>query len=383
MATRSHRGLPWLLVALLAAGCTATQVDDDDDTTTTDDDDSTPTGEVTITAVSPSSGAPEGGYPADVYGTYFTTAEDMQIAFGERTAAVQECVDNRCTVTVPAAGEDGPVDVTVVNSIGEGELEDGFTYELDLDELTTYVVYLARLEYAYPDAYTPPTSSVVYGRGWLVEPMELDVPRQVLWGNQLPTLGNCTMFDRNTDWVDAEWNALSGGDELILSGPATWQLDRYWSYYTLDDGDVANWSSGVYTLDVPGGGDLPPDVVEEGLYAPAAFTTVPAMDPETTTPAAFQAGVTLAIQGECETAAVALDVYYPGSPYLEYEETLLCLFPGVGQHTIPGAFTSLFPGAAAAITHVECYSELTTETGSGAMMSGIGRSIISGVMYIQ
>ncbi len=62
---------------------------------------------------------------------------------------------------------------------------------------------------------------------------------------------------------------------------------------------------------------------------------------------------------------------------------MLCLFPGAGQHTIPGAFTSLFPEAAAAITHVECFAEVLTETGSGAMMSGVGRSIISGVMYIQ
>jgi hypothetical protein len=376
----------WLPLLLGAALWTACDGDDDDDTTEeAADDDTTPVlDDPAVTAVSPSSGPPEGGYPANVYGTYFTTADDMQITFGERVATIQECADTSCTVTVPAAGEEeGEVDVTVTNSNGEGTLEDGFTYELNLQELTTYVVYLARQEYAYPDAYTPPPTSTVYGRGWLIEPMELDVPRQVLWGNQLPTLGNCTMFDRNTGWTEVEWSSLSGGSELTLSGPATWYLDRYWSYYKLDDGDVADWSSGIYSLEVPGGDDLPADVVTDALFTPPVFTTVPAMDPTEISPASFQAGVTLTIAGECETAAVALDLYYPGSPYLEYEETVLCVFPGAGQHTIAGAYTSLFPEAAAAITHVECYSEVFTETGSGAMMSGIGRSIISGVMYIQ
>ena len=257
-----------------------------------------------VTAVSPSSGPPEGGYPATVYGTYFTEASDMQISFDERVAAIQECADTSCIVTVPAAEEEGDVDVTVVNSNGEGTLDDGFTYELDLEELTTYVVYLARLEYAYPDAYTPPPTSVVYGRGWLVEPMEIDVPREVLWGGQLPTMGNCVMFDRDTGWTDPDWSSLSGGSEITLSGPATWYLDRYWSYYKLDDGDVADWSSGVYSLDVPGGDDLPPDVVTDALFTPPVFTTVPAMDPSEISPATFQAGVTLTVAGECDQTRV-------------------------------------------------------------------------------
>lgn len=382
-----RRAARWVTVgwalAMLLAGCGADEYDDDDDTTAGDDDDSTPTGNVTITAVSPSSGAPEGGYPADVYGTYFTTAVDTQIFFGDRAATIQECADNRCTVTVPAAEEEGEVDVTVVNSIGEGELEDGFTYTLDMDELTTYFVELVRVEYAYPDVYTPPPSPEVWARGYTFEPTELNIPRQVLWGNQLPTMGNCVMFDKNTDWAEPDWDLVHAGSEITLSGPSTYILDRYWGYYKLDDAPIEDWVSGMFTLDIPGGDDLPPDVITEALYTPPAFTTYPAMDPGEMSLSTFNMGVTVSIQGECDSSVVALDVYYTGNPYLIYEETILCLFPGVGEHTVPGAFTSLFPGTAGVITHIECFNEILTEAGSGAIASGVGRAIISGVILIQ
>jgi len=78
--------------------------DDDggDDDGGDDDDDTTPSGNVSISAVSPSSGPLTGGYEAIIYGSNFTNGPDTTVFFGTALAQMIGCSGTECSVMVPA-----------------------------------------------------------------------------------------------------------------------------------------------------------------------------------------------------------------------------------------------------------------------------------------
>ena len=121
------------------------------------------------------------------------------------------------------------------------------------------------------------------------------------------------------------------------------------------------------------------------VTAPATYNVIPNLAPYEVTSNQFMSGLSFAMQGgNCSSAVLAMNMYIDtGGPSLEYDETILCHYASGANMDVPAASTQQFPTAAAAIIDVECYSERTSPVASGADMIGVGRAIVSGVMYVN
>jgi len=388
------RGLEFgLLLGLLAStalGCNIgfgagdDDVDDDvgDDDTGDGDDDFTPAGNVIVSSVSPPSGLLDGGYPVTVFGSNFTTAADTTVYFGVGIAVVNECGTGQCTVIVPAAAEEGPVTVTVTNSNGTGLKEDAFTYEEDISHLYTYALEVTRLQYAYPEAYEEPLPEDTVGAiAYFFTPMELQAYTQLSWGNLLPAPGGCVTWTYPTDLQSTSISPYNVGTSVTLAnGGAQLTLPQTQHYYSTSTTDLGTYSPGAYTLTIPGGTDLGAEAISAALVAPPVVHTQPPMSPGQMSPSQLSSGLTLSIQGNCSTAAVNVNVHDETGAYFE---SVLCHFSSGQNMTVPGSYVGQYTSALGLVVEAECYSTTETTAASGAKVVGIGRSVYSGIMFIQ
>ena len=359
----------------------------DDDTSGADDDqggddDSTPVGAVTVSAVSPNVGAIDGGYPAKIYGANFTDAADTVVYFGLAFATVTSCSEGQCEVTVPPGTETGPVTVTLENSLGTGVKEEAFTYEEDVSGLVTYTAEVMRFEHLYPEAYGDPApESTVYATSYFFTPMEIDAYMQLSWGHLLPAMGACVTYSMLTDFQTTSLSPYDAGDSVTLTnGGAELTLEKTYHYYSTSTTDLTSYQPGVYALDLPGGDDLYPETLSSAVQAPGVVLTQPPMDPSTVSPSSLSSGLQVGIQGGCSPAVVNLHVYDVDEYYWE---SVLCHFSSGQGMTVPGSYVSGYSSALAFVVEPECYVITESVAASGARVVGIGRSVASGVMYIQ
>ncbi len=358
--------------------------DDDDassDDDVGDDDDFTPSGTVQVSAVSPNVGIVNGGYPARVFGANFTTVQDTNIYFAGAVAPVTECVNNECTVTVPAASGPGAVNVTVENSNGVGILEDGFTYEDDLSDLTTYTVELTRFEHLYPEAYgDPPPDSYVASIAYFFTPMEMDSYAQLSWGNLLPAPGNCITYTYPTDWGSTSISPYDAGTSVSLQGPSNLTLPSVKHYYLYESTNLADYQPGAYTLTIPGGADLAAENLSSALVVPPVTQPQPSLAPGHISPAQLSGGLQVNVQGSCAPAVINVNVHDDTGAYWE---SVLCHFNSGQGMVVPGTYLTGYSTAMAFVVEPECYVVTEVPAASGAMVVGIGRSVASGIMYLD
>ncbi len=361
--------------------------DDDllDDDDAVDDDDTTPSGSVTLGAVIPSEGVLTGGYEARLTGTNFTETGDTTVWFGSTTATVSDCTPSECTVIVPGSSQQGSVQVSLQNSNGTAVLADAFTYTEDYSGLTSYFVEVGRADYLYPDAFDPPPVPEAWAQAAFFAPDEFDLYDDLVWGGNLPAAGSCTTFDWTTT-ASISISPYDAGPSVSLSGASSFSLIQEDFYYIVDGLSLGQYQPGQYTLTIPGGADLEAETVADSIYAPGVFSVIPTMDPLMTSRSIFiSSGINLSMQGaSCPAAVVSMDMYVDtGAQYLEYDRTILCQFSTGASMQVPSSVTSQFPGVGAAVVSVECYNERITVIESGANMSGIGRSVVNGVIYFD
>ena len=381
-----------LILGLLApSGCNigfgADDDASDDDTTipdddASDDDDFTPSGNVIVSSVSPPTGILDGGYPVTIFGANFTTIADTTVYFGVGIAVVSECSTGQCTVVVPAAAEEGLVTVTVSNSNGTGVKEDAFTYEEDISHLYTYSMEITRFEYVYPEAYAEPyPESTVSSIAYFFTPMELQAYTQLSWGNLMPAPGNCVTWTYPTDLQSTSLSPYNAGTSVTLaSGGATLTLPQTLHYYSTSTTDLGAFVAGAYTLTIPGGTDLSPESIPSAVIPPPVVHMQPPMDPGTIAPSQLSQGLTLSIQGNCSSAAVNINVHDDTGAYVE---SVLCHFPNGQNMTVPGSYLGIYTYALGLVVEAECYTTTEATAASGARVVGIGRSVASGIMYLQ
>jgi len=377
--------LPLLLAMALIAWCPACNLgfpggegDDDDNG---DDDDFTPSGNVQVSAVSPNVGIIDGGYPVRVFGANFTTAQDTNVYFAGVVAPVSECVSNECTVTVPPAGSTGSVTVTVENSNGLGLLEDAFTYEEDLSDLTTYTVSLVRFEHLYPEAYgDPPPDSYMASIAYFFTPMEMDSYAQLSWGSLLPAPGNCVTYTYPTDWGSTSISPYDAGSSVTLNGPSNLTLPSTKHYYYYDSTNLADYQPGAYDLTIPGGADLVAESIPSALVAPPLTQPQPSLAPGHISPNQLSGGLLVNVSGSCAPAVINVNVHDSTGAYWE---SVLCHF-GSGQGmTVPGTYLTGYSSALAFVVEPECYIVTENQAASGATVVGVGRSVASGIVYLD
>jgi len=355
---------------------------DDDDDDNGDDDDTTPTGDVTLTAVSPSSGPMTGGYDAKIFGTNFAPPAQTTVYFGAAVAPVTSCESNECIVTVPPAGASGPVQVSLENPNGVGILTDGFTYVEDMSDQVSYSLDLYRVEYLCPDCYDPPIATPTYARalGYFFEPDAIDVYREVNWGGLLPAVGNCVSYSE-ADWTTITITAYDAGTAVGLSGAGSVTLNKTDFYYDSGELPSSSYAAGLYNLEIPGGSDLGAETVSSSLLAPAPVQVAPAMNPLVISPSDLNQGLAVNMQGACSSSVLNLDaIDQSGSGTLG---SVLCHYGGAGPMAVPAAYVTPFSNALAFVATVECYEETLTVVNSGASMSGVGRSAALGVIFLQ
>jgi len=359
----------------------------DDDTATPDDDigdddDFTPSGSVIVSSVSPPSGILDGGYPVTIFGSNFTTSADTTVYFGVGVAAVTSCSTGQCTVNVPPGTEEGPVTVTVANSNGTGVKEEAFTYEEDISDLYTYALEITRFEYVYPDAYEEPwPENTVSSIAYFFTPMELQAYTQLSWGNLLPAPGSCVTWVYPTDLQSTSISPYDAGASVTLAnGGASLTLTQTQHYYSTSTTDMGAYSAGAYTLNISGGADLFSESIPAALVAPAVVHTQPPMDPGTISPSQMSSGLDVSIQGNCSSAVVNVNVHDDTGAYTE---SVLCHFNNGQNMTVPGSYLGAYTNALGLVVEAECYSTTETVAASGAKVIGIGRSIASGIMYVQ
>lgn len=357
----------------------------DDDTSSDDDvgddDDLTPSGNVQVSAVSPNVGIITGGFAARVFGANFTTTQDTNIYFGGVVAPVLDCVDNECAVTVPGANAPGAVTVTVENSNGVGVLEDGFTYEEDLSDLTTYTVSLTRFEHLYPEAYgDPPPVSFMSSIAYFFTPMEMDSYAQLSWGNLLPAPGNCVTYTYPTDWGSTSISPYDAGPAVTLQGPSTLTLPSTKHYYLYESTNLADYQPGAYNLTIPGGADLTAENIPSALVAPPVTQPQPSIAPGHIAPNQLSNGLQVNVPGSCAPAVINVNVHDDTGAYAE---SVLCHFHSGQGMVVPGAYISGYSTALAFVIEPECYVVTESIAASGAMVVGVGRSIASGIVYVD
>ena len=389
----------WLLVLLLplaiGAGCdvgfavgpNGIQDDDDnggddDDDDNGDDDDTTPTGDVTLTAVSPSSGPITGAYDARVFGTNFAPPGQTTVYFGAAVAPVISCESNECVVTVPPSASGGSVQVSLENPNGVGILPDGFTYVEDMSDQVSYSVDLYRVEYLCPDCYDPPIATPTYARSlaYFFEPTELDVYREVNWGGLLPSVGNCVTYS-DSDWTTITITAYDAGSSVSLSGAGSVTLPKTDFYYDSGELSASSYAAGAYNLEIFGGDDLGPETVTASLLAPATVQVQPAMNPLIISPSDLNQGLGVNLQGACSSAVLNLDaIDQSGSGILG---SVVCHYGGAGPLSVPANYVTPYSSALAFVATIECYEETLTVVNGGASMSGVGRSAAIGVIFLQ
>ena len=360
--------------------------DDDDDNAGDDDDDAgdddfTPSGNVQVSAVSPNVGIIDGGYPVRVFGSNFTTAQDTNVYFGGVVAPVNECVSSECTVTVPPTSSAGPVTVTVENSNGLGLLEDAFTYEEDLSGLTTYTVSMTRFEYMYPEAYgDPPPDSYMFAIAYFFTPMEMDSYAQLSWGSLLPAPGNCVTYTYPTDWGSTSVSPLDAGGAITLQGASTLSLPSVKHYYLYESNNLAEFQPGSYDLSIPGGADLAAENLPAALVAPPVTQPQPTIAPGHIASNQLSNGLQYNVQGSCAPAVINVNVHDDTGAYWE---SVLCHYNSGQGMSVPGTYLSSYAGAMAFVVEPECYTVTETQALSGATMVGIGRSVASGIVYLD
>lgn len=381
------------MAAPLALGCNIGfgGADDDDafdddtawpDDDAGDDDDFTPSGNVVVSSVSPPSGALDGGYPVTIFGANFTTAADTTVYFGVGIAAVVECSTGQCTVSVPPATEEGPVTVTVTNSNGTGIKEDAFTYEEDVSHLYTYALEITRMEYVYPEAYEEPhPDSTVTSIAYFFTPMEIQAYTQLSWGSLMPAPGNCVTWVYPTDLQSTSISPYDAGTSITLaSGSATLTLPKTQHYYSTSTTDLGTYVASPYTLTIPGGTDLSPEAAPAALVPPPVVHMQPPMNPGTMAPSQLSQGLTVSIQGNCSSAAVNINVHDVTGAYVE---SVVCHYNNGQNMTVPGSYLGVYTDALGLVVEAECYSTTESVATSGAKIIGIGRSVASGIMYVQ
>jgi len=238
-----------------------------------------------------------------------------------------------------------------------------------------------RFEHLYPDAYSKPPDSTVSAIAYFFTPMELDAYMQLTWGYLLPAMGSCVTYDLYTGYQSTSLSPYDAGTSVSLSNySATLTLAQQYHYYTVTSTNLADYQAGVYTLDVPGGDDLAPESVSTAVMAPEVVQTQPPMAPGTISASMLSSGVQVSIQGGCSPAVVNLHVYDGDGVYWE---SVLCHFSSGQGMTVPGSYVSGYSSALAFVVEPECYVVTESVAASGARLVGIGRSVASGVMYIQ
>jgi len=88
-----------------------------------------PPKDLQLVSVQPPSGPTSGGNEVQITAFGLTSVEDSTVLFGNKVAQVEEVLPALMLLTVTApASQEGPVDVTVMNSNGTGVIPDGYTY---------------------------------------------------------------------------------------------------------------------------------------------------------------------------------------------------------------------------------------------------------------
>jgi hypothetical protein len=386
----------WLLAWSALPGCQLgfyngdddddTLLDDDDDDDNGDDDDNdddtTPTGNVSVSAVSPNAGGITGGFDATVYGGNFTSPSDTTIYFGTSVATVTGCESTQCDVIVPPAASEGTVTVTVENSNGVGVREDAFTYMEDVSDLVTYTVEMLRFEYLYPDIYTKPPLSYVQSTAYFFTPMEIDVYSSLSWGNLLPAPGNCITYTWPTDLGSTSVSPYDAGSAVTLTnGGTSLVLPAEQHYYTYDSTNLADYQAGSWSMTVPGGGDLAGESLPGVMTTPGVVHANPPLDPgQIPWSTITSQGLVMSIQGGCSPATLQVNVHDADGAYWE---SILCHYTNGANMVVPAAMLQPYSGAVGLVVEPECYTVTETVAASGAKVVGIGRSVASGILMIQ
>lgn len=357
--------------------------DDDgsDDDGADDDDDTTPSGNVSISAITPSSGTLAGGYEATIYGSNFTNGPDTDVYFGTILAQTIGCTSTDCTVVVPGTAAPGPVQVALENSNGVGVLPDGFTYTEDLSGLESYIVEFIRYDILTPDLFDPPFNPAVDALAFFMVPEDHDVLKELVWGNLLPAMGSCTTYDIQIDPQTFTLTPLDAGSSVSLQGPTSITIPKNAPpddfYYQVIDLPLNQFQVGTYSLQIPGGADLAAETVNASVSTPAPFTVTPNLN-EGSVGVGQLAGLAFNMQpANCQDATVRVDVYDSDG---FYQISKLCRFPSGSNMVVD---LSAYSNALAFVPWVECAQVTETPVASGATMVGIGRALTVGVLMVN
>ncbi len=285
-------------------------------------------------------------------------------------------IDNDCD------GDTDADDTDCMNDDDDTSGDDDDDASDDDDDTTTLnggMVSLVRHEYLYPEVYTPPPTSQVWAVAYFYTPVEMDAYQEIIWNGNLPAVDACVTYDAAAG-SGLTLNLLAAGTSVDLQGPTNLTLPNLGDYYSVDSLALGQHQPGTYGLDIMGGADVVAQSIPNALVAPPSFTVTPEMAPGAITTSSLASGLTFQIQGSCPMPVVNLDIFEEGGTYVE---SVLCHFAGGPDLSIPGSYTNPYTGAIAVIPTVECYQKTETSLAGGSSLTGIGRVIVSGVLYVQ
>lgn len=244
----------------------------DDTGTAPADDTGTPTSseELTITGVSPPFGTDAGGTTVIVTGGPFDSS--TEVYFGTARADVEDVTRGAVTVTTPASGTVGLVDVTASGLAGSDQEDGAFTYWPDATGFVGATGELFWTEYA--GGYWAATEQP-YGRSTLrfVEPFDYQFYRY--WA---PELDTCVQYnDGVPEYVyDPDFEAYNAqsGTAIQRSPSATLELawnaaEERFTYYDIPEAEMALGET--YDLELTGTPGLPEVILPEVFPLPAPF----------------------------------------------------------------------------------------------------------------
>ncbi|MGM0557652.1 MAG: IPT/TIG domain-containing protein [Myxococcota bacterium] len=204
-------------------------------------DDADPGDELTVQSIQPASGPVDGGTEVVISGTGFEDVDS--VTFGGVDAADFSRISSfEVEATTPAAGQAGPVDVTVTLASGDSaSLSEGFSYEESGPQLA--IGYCAL---QFPESTTTTTGTAtedIFGRVFVENCSESDqqcepVSGELGWG---PTDADPTATPDAFAWQPATYNAdhtSDNNDEYRAKATANASGDYSYVYrFKVDDSD--------------------------------------------------------------------------------------------------------------------------------------------------
>jgi len=278
MDSFDHPAVSATLVALLLllGGCPL-EIGVDDDTTAMPDDDASDDdvdwGEVRIDQITPSSGPTEGGTQVEIHGEMLGGG-GLDIWFGDQPAAILSIDSDHLSVTAPRSAGPGAVDVVVSNDDGQATRSGGFVYEWageGLDGGRAFLFY---------------TDIPSIGDLSAQAQVQLYAPDDWDFLDHLPANGACGY---NIESPAVFYDYLHAGASVILASNlgqiALGETTGTTGGPMYEEANVpvsAVEFNSSYDLEIPGGDDLPPMVIDQAVITGADFTV---FDPDINDPA--------------------------------------------------------------------------------------------------